>query len=233
MSSKADILASIRKATKGRKSAAQRRKDVEARISEHPAGVLPEGPRTLAQKTKKFAEKAKLAAASVDIVSAGDEAQAISKWLRDHNLPQTICQGSDARLKKIKWPRRGGPDIKTGPSDGSDLVGLSHGFAGISESGTLVLTSGAQNPTTINFLPENHIVVVDAKDIENDHETVWQRLRRRYKNGKMPRTVNMITGPSRSGDIEQTLIMGAHGPVRLHIIVVKGATNAARKSRRA
>ncbi|MBL1406986.1 MAG: LUD domain-containing protein, partial [Rhizobiales bacterium] len=38
--------------------------------------------------------------------------------------------------------------------------------------------------------------------------------------GEMPRTVNLITGPSRSGDIEQTLILGAHGPTKLHIILL-------------
>ena len=41
-----------------------------------------------------------------------------------------------------------------------------------------------------------------------------------YGKGQMPRTVNWITGPSRSADIEQTLLLGAHGPQRLHVIVV-------------
>lgn len=224
MSSRDDILARISANAKGKRSATQRRKIVEKRIAEHPAGVLPQGPDTVAQKTKKFADKAKAAAATVDIVSSGGEARAISKWLRDHNLPQSSRTGSDARLKKIKWPKKGGPEIKRGPSDGTDLVGLSHSIAGISESGTLVLASGAQNPTTLNFLPENHIVVVDAKNIENDHESVWKRVRRRFGIGKMPRVINMVTGPSRSADIEQRLILGAHGPVRLHIVIVKDPT---------
>ena len=47
-------------------------------------------------------------------------------------------------------------------------------------------------------------------------------LRARYGKDKMPRTLNLITGPSRSADIEQTLILGAHGPRKLHIIVVEG-----------
>ena len=233
MSSREAILGRIGAAAKDRRSLPERQKTVEKRLSEHPVGVLPQGPETTAQKTKKFADKAKNAAATVDIVSAGSEAQAISKWLRDHNLPQSLREGTDARLKKIKWPKKGGPEIKRGSSDGSDLVGLSHGLAGISESGTLVLASGPQNPTTLNFLPENHIVVIDAKDIENDHEAVWKRVRRRFGSGKMPRTINMVTGPSRSADIEQRLILGAHGPVRLHIVIVKDPpkANAAKKSR--
>jgi L-lactate dehydrogenase complex protein LldG len=84
-----------------------------------------------------------------------------------------------------------------------------------------MLTSGADNPTTLNFLPDTHIVVLQASDIAGDYETLWGRLRERYGAGTMPRTINWITGPSRSADIEQTLILGAHGPRRLHVIVVK------------
>jgi len=86
--------------------------------------------------------------------------------------------------------------------------------------GTVVLASGPDNPTTLNFLPDVHIVVVDASDIGADFETAMARLRERYGTATMPRTVNMITGPSRSADIEQTLLLGAHGPRKLHVIVV-------------
>ena len=80
--------------------------------------------------------------------------------------------------------------------------------------------SGAHNPTTLNFLPDNHIVILRASDIEADYEAVWARLRERYGAGIMPRTVNLVTGPSRSADIEQKLLLGAHGPRRLHVVIV-------------
>ena len=99
-------------------------------------------------------------------------------------------------------------------------MGLAHAFAAVAESGTLVLTSGAANPTTVNFLPETEIVAIAANDIAGDYETVWALLRARYGRGELPRTVNWITGPSRSGDIEQTILLGAHGPRRLHIVIV-------------
>ncbi|HZW47876.1 MAG TPA: LUD domain-containing protein, partial [Microvirga sp.] len=60
-----------------------------------------------------------------------------------------------------------------------------------------------------------------AKDIQGDYETLWQKIRFAYGKGTMPRTVNWITGPSRSGDIEQTLLLGAHGPRRLHVLLVR------------
>lgn len=83
-----------------------------------------------------------------------------------------------------------------------------------------MLTSGPDNPTTVNFLPEVHVVAVAAGDIAGDYETVLGRLRETYGKGEMPRTVNLITGPSRSADIEQTLLLGAHGPRRLHVMIV-------------
>jgi L-lactate dehydrogenase complex protein LldG len=95
-------------------------------------------------------------------------------------------------------------EVLHGPSDGHDLAAVSHAFTAVAETGTLVLTSGPDNPTTLNFLPDVHIVVVDAGDVAADFETVVERLRARYGTGIMPRTVNMITGPSRSADIEQT-----------------------------
>jgi L-lactate dehydrogenase complex protein LldG len=111
-------------------------------------------------------------------------------------------------------------DVSCGVSEGGDLNAVSHAFGGVAESGTLALLSGPNNPSTLNFLPDNHIVVVAAVDIVGDYETVWVRVRGAYGKGAMPRTVNFITGPSRSGDIEQTLLLGAHGPRRLHIVVV-------------
>ena len=141
---------------------------------------------------------------------------------REKNLPQAIRLGDDERLGAVDWSSTPNLSRETGPSDGTDPVGLSHANTGVAETGTLVLTSGAANPTTLNFLPENHIVVVNADDLEGDYESALDRIRQQHGKGRMPRTVNMITGPSRSGDIEQKILLGAHGPRSLHIIVVDG-----------
>jgi L-lactate dehydrogenase complex protein LldG len=110
--------------------------------------------------------------------------------------------------------------VNTGAAESGDLVAISHAFGAVAETGTLVLASGRANPTTLNFLPDTHIVVVDRDEVAGDYETVWQRLREEFGGRTMPRVVNWITGPSRSADIEQTLVLGAHGPRRLHVIVV-------------
>ena len=121
----------------------------------------------------------------------------------------------------IRHPNAGAAKLngaKAAPTDYFELT--FHAEAGVAETGTLVLLSGPDNPTTINFLPDTHVVVVRAADILGDYESVWRRLRERLGPGVMPRLVNLVTGPSRSADIEQTLLLGAHGPRALHIIVV-------------
>ncbi len=123
----------------------------------------------------------------------------------------------------MPWERAGTLEVSTA-IDAVMLTSVSHAFAGVAETGTLVLASGPDNPTSLNFLPDNHIVVIDAKDVAGDYESIWPRLREQYGEGLMPRAVNLITGPSRSADIEQTLILGAHGPRRLHVIVVGDAS---------
>jgi L-lactate dehydrogenase complex protein LldG len=144
----------------------------------------------------------------------------VAALLRAHNLPMAVRRGDDPRLAALPWDRERTLTVITGASNGSDLVGLSYAFGAVAESGTLMLLSGADNPTTLNFLPDTHVVLVSAADVAGDYETLWERLRERFGEGIMPRTVNLITGPSRSADIGQTLILGAHGPRRLHVIVV-------------
>jgi L-lactate dehydrogenase complex protein LldG len=115
-------------------------------------------------------------------------------------------------------------EIRRGRAEDSDQVGVTSCFAGIAETGTLMLISGPESPTRNNFLPDTHIVVMRGKQVAASYEEGWTRLReaRRAADGSvaLPRTVNFITGPSRTGDIEQRIELGAHGPRRLHIVLV-------------
>jgi L-lactate dehydrogenase complex protein LldG len=145
----------------------------------------------------------------------------IAKYLRDTNLPARLRCGDDALLGGLPWASEPGLTLEKGRADPTDEVGLSHATACVAETGTLVMASGADNPVTVNFLPENHIVVVEANDVVGPYEDAWQKIRARFGQGTMPRTVNMISGPSRTGDIGGRLVMGAHGPRRLCVIIVR------------
>jgi L-lactate dehydrogenase complex protein LldG len=215
------VFASIRSALGVNGREAPRRGAVANRLREHPTGVVPRrGHLPPDQRVALFADMVRTAAGSVTrVTAASDIPNAVTAFLRKHNLPLTVQRGDDARLAAFPWERERTLEVTVGPSDGHQLASLSHAFGAVAETGTLVLTSGADNPTTLNFLPDNHIVVVDANDVAADFESVFARLRARYGERQLPRVVNMITGPSRSADIQQTLILGAHGPRRLHVII--------------
>jgi len=222
MSARDQVLNAIRRSLGVTGREAPRRKEVADRIAGHPPGVMPaRGQLAGQERLALFARMVEGAAGSVERVADGaDVPVAVAEFLRKHNLPPAVRRGDDRRLASMPWQRVATLDVTTGISDGKQLASVSHAFAGVAETGTLILTSGPDNPTTLNFLPDNHIVVVEAKDVAGDYEAIWQRLRDAFGDRAMPRTVNMITGPSRSADIEQTLILGAHGPRRLHVIVV-------------
>lgn len=197
---------------------------VRERLEKAPKGVIPaRGKLDAAGRIALFLEMAQRANATVQRVDApGDVPDAVAEYLRARNLPSAVRMGADRRLAKMPWAAQKALEVKPGASDGDDEAGVSHALGGIAETGTLLLASGKENPTTVNFLPDHHIVVVNAKDIAGDLETALGRVRKAYGKGEMPRTLNLITGPSRSGDIEQKLLLGAHGPRALHLIVVGG-----------
>jgi L-lactate dehydrogenase complex protein LldG len=158
-----------------------------------------------------------VSASVVVLESAAAVPAEVARYLRDSNLPLEARMGADPRLAALDW-RGAAMTMADGASTGADLTAVSHAFAGVAETGSLVLLSGPDNPVTLNFLPDNHVVVLSAADLVGDLETVLARLRREH-GGALPRTLNIVTGPSRSADIEQTLLLGAHGPRRLHILV--------------
>ncbi|MCP4380466.1 MAG: lactate utilization protein [Hyphomicrobiales bacterium] len=221
MSDRDIILGKVRRALGTDGGDVGRRAIVIARLENAPRSVIPaRGQVSGNERIALFTEMAKRVSASVvRITDRAEIPRAAANYLRDHNLPARIRIGDDPFLADLLWEVTP-VEQSHGPSDGSDPAGLSHAVAGVAETGTLVLTSGNDNPTTLNFLPETQIAVVRAEDIVGDYESVWAMLQEEYGRGNLPRTVNLVTGPSRSADIEQTLLLGAHGPKRLHIVVV-------------
>ncbi len=230
MSEREAILGRVRRALTQGASDAARRESVRARLAAAAPGPIPARAQLEpAAQAALFAVMAEKANATVERLAGPDDIpDAVATHLRRHNLPQRIRTGTDPFLVGLPWDREPHLERSIGPSDGTDLVSVSRALAGVAETATLVLRSGPDNPTTLNFLPDTHIVVLRAEDVVGDLETAFARLRASLRGAEagasagaaFPRTVNLVTGPSRWGDIEQTLILGAHGPRALHILLV-------------
>ena len=220
MSARDAIFASIRRSLGVTGSEGPRLFEVGSRLKEAPVGVVPRrGQGDVEARVETFKVEADRAQASVsEVGSLADAPAEVARFLRDNNCPASVRMGADERLNAMPWSATS-LEVLRGPSDGHDANAVSMAFAGIAETGTLALVSGAGNPTTLNFLPDNHIVVLRKDDVVADYESVFARLRTAYGKGGAPRTLNFICGPSRSADIEQTLLLGAHGPRRLHIVI--------------
>lgn len=151
-------------------------------------------------------------------LNRADVPAAIARYLAEQNLPAEAAIAPDPALDALPWDRAPLLRLRRGRTEGDDLVGISHAFGAVAETGTLVMLSGPESPTTLNFLSETHVVVLPVTRLAGTYEEVWVRLR--AERADIPRTVNLITGPSRTADIEQTIQRGAHGPRRLHILLV-------------
>lgn len=216
------LLARLRRSLGVSGTDATRRAAVADRLQRAPSGVIPaRGQLPPAERVALFRQKAEAVQATTEAVAGpADVPKAVSAYLRGNNLPQAIRIGSDPRLAAMDFASQAQLSVQRGASDGQDLACVSHADGAVAETGTLLLLSGPDNPTTLNFLPDYHIVVVAAAAVAGDMEALWTMLRDRFGAGRLPRTVNLVTGPSRSADIEQTLLLGAHGPRSLHVIVV-------------
>ena len=217
-----EVLGRVRRALGVRGDEAARRAIVKGRIENHPRGTIPKRARLAHFKqVELFIEMAQAADASVARVkSKGEVLAAVTAFLRGKNLPGNLVHGADAYIESLNWRRHTGIEARRGAPDPTDQVSLAKAFAGVAETGTLVMLSGTENPVTLNFLPFTEIVLIEAKHIAGDYESVWEKLRTELGVGNMPRALVWVTGPSRTADIGQALLLGAHGPGHLHIIVV-------------
>ncbi|WP_286237429.1 LutC/YkgG family protein [Neptuniibacter halophilus] len=219
--SKAEILANIRHGLKrGAATEAQREATLE-RIRAHKPTIIPKRSQ-LDQpgQIQLFREMASAAAAElIDIQSLNQLPSAVAAWLNQHQF-KTLVSASDECLNQLDWSALGEINREQRVARSGDLASLTTSMAGIAETGTLMLYSRPESPTTLNFLPDCHLVLLKESDIVGSYEDAWNRLREKHPNS-MPRTVNMITGPSRSADIGQKLQMGAHGPCVLVIFILR------------
>ena len=159
------------------------------------------------------------------VQDGGEVPEAVSSYLAGQNLPSSFVMAPHPELRAIPWSSRPLLLIREGRAEATDLVSLQHGFAGVAETGTLMLPIAPERPTTLNLLADTAIVVLRSSRVVGAYEDAWGLLRAERQDVRtgsfMPRNVMFVTGPSRSADIEQTLELGAHGPRRLHVVLIE------------
>jgi hypothetical protein len=187
------------------------RAGLERRLAQVPQLIRPKLPDDL---LACFMEKLTLSGGTFEQLDIGDGvAAAIAGFLRRQGLPMRIRVAP--ALQGIGWGDR--LEVSYGTTRGDDPVSVTPAFCAVAETGSVVLLSSAASPTLLNFLPDVHIVVVETTQLVSHYEDVWVKLRAL---AAIPRSVNFITGPSKTADIEQTLQIGAHGPRCLHVVLM-------------
>ena len=223
--SKEAVLGAIRRGLRRGPLSADQAQPLRDRLARHPRHLIP------ARSRLPHPEQIALFVANVEreygtVIRLPDTAAvpgAITDYLAMQNLPSALVMAPHPELRAVPWSERPLLQIREGRAEGSDVVSLQHGFAGIAETGTLMLPSAPERPTTLNLLAETALVLLRASRVVGAYEEAWDLLRAEHGEGTMPRTVMLVTGVSRSADIEQTLELGAHGPRRLHVLLVDDA----------
>lgn len=212
MSSRDEILARVR-AGVGKGDAAGRRAAAEAWLAARRRGPQPAVTGDLLGRFRAKAES--LASTAATVADAAAVPAAVAAFLQAEGLGSQAV--ATPECAEYAWATAG-LEVRTGSAVDADRVGISGCFCAIAETGTLMLLSAPKAPATVSLLPETHVALVSAARIVATMEDAFALLRAEC--GQLPRAVNFISGPSRTGDIEQTIVLGAHGPCRVHLLIV-------------
>lgn len=193
----------------------------EAYLAAHAHGPRP-APR--GDLVERFAGRARDMESTVErIADASAIPSAVARYIDGLELPAALA--AQKSRAGVCWPefaaldwRGAGLAIEARPTVGDDRLGITGAYCAIAETGTLVVVSGPETPTATTLLPDTHIAILRADRIVAGMEDVFAMLRRELP--AQPRAINLISGPSRTGDIEQTIVLGAHGPFRVHILLL-------------
>jgi L-lactate dehydrogenase complex protein LldG len=157
------------------------------------------------------------------------QASTVERIASDAEIPAAVaryCDTLGVPREVVTWPiyaqlewADAGVRCASRPTQGQDKTGVTSVTAGIAETGTILITPSATDHTASVLLPDNHIAIVPAAQIVATMEDGYE-IAKAQNGGQPPRAMHYISGPSRTADIAQTLVIGAHGPIRVHVIVV-------------
>ena len=215
------ILGRVRKALDQTGDQTKARADAESYVAAHGHGPRPRMPSDL---LGHFMQRATDMESTVARIADRRELPlAVARYLDALELPPLLAaQKSHAG---VCWPEFADLDwsvaglaIEARPTVGNDRLGITGCFCAIAETGTLVVLPGAESPAATTLLPDTHVAILRADRVVAGMEEAFALIR--SERGRVPRAINLISGPSRTGDIEQTVVVGAHGPYRVHIVVI-------------
>lgn len=191
--------------------------EVETWLQQHVSGPRPQWQKTLLDR---FVEKLQQSGATYATTTVDELISKIAQFRLEHELEGSLVCAQSSVFSSLDWPDEIPVNYRAARAE--DQMALSEAFCAVAETGSLVLRSGVETPTTLNFLPEYFVCLLHPVKLVNWMEDVWALLRRE---GGMPRAVNFITGPSRTADVEQTIQMGAHGPRHVHVLLISDHEN--------
>jgi L-lactate dehydrogenase complex protein LldG len=211
---RAEILGRVRRA---QRSELQQHEILEALTD---LGAAPPAPRDAESVTEAFKLRLEANHASLETcASRSDAVQCISRYLYKRHNTHKVVAGHDTRLAAMPW-RDGGVLVRFDKAAAEDPVSISYAKLGVAESGSLVLFSNRDNPAANNWLVQDHVILLDQQDLVPDFERAWGKIREQQVETGSPRGISFISGPSSTADIKGHMVFGAHGPQRLHVILV-------------
>ena len=159
-----------------------------------------------------FMQQATAAGARLLEINSASEVPA---WLRASEMAKhPVTLSSQDTVQSLDWS---GLQI-TDDYRGEARVGVVYAHAAAAETGTLMQHSHAV-PSGLLYLVDTLIVLLNRADIRPRYEDLWADGPQGSAAGT-PRAIHLITGPSRTADVEQTIQVGAHGPRELYIVVL-------------
>jgi L-lactate dehydrogenase complex protein LldG len=176
----------------------------------------------LAERVEHFKKMAVMTSTQVEIFSSVAQAREfLIEKIQTSTLP-VYCEPSEL-ISAMQWPKDINNKI-TNDYKQTGQLGIMQADCAIAETGSVVVRSGAHHPTAAGFLVDTLIVLVSLKDMLLGLEDTWPIINAKQQQqgiNNLPRGVNIITGPSRTADVEQKVQLGAHGPRQLMVILIE------------
>jgi L-lactate dehydrogenase complex protein LldG len=217
VSARENILARIRHAQgrAGSEPTEAELAQVRESIARHAAGPQPSIARPADPVAQFRAECDRLATTHSHAEEASEIPAEVARYLDANGLERRLVLWPE--FAALDW-NAAGVAAEDRAARGDDRTGLTGCFCAIAETGTVLLLGSPATPKSTALLPETHICVVSRTRMISTMEQAFAMVRR--EKGELPRATWFVSGPSRTADIEQTIVIGAHGPYRVHVILV-------------